>query len=252
MSKFEQDYMQMLHRIINSGTLDSNRTGVDAIVAFNEQLNIDLTLGFPILTGKKIFFDKAYHEFFWILNGLTTTKYLKEHNIHWWDKFAINGELGKTYGYQLRNYNGEKDQLMMAVNEIKNNSRRAHITMWNPSDLSNQPLPCCYTSFNFVRIGDELNMSMEFRSSDTFLGLPYDIIFSALLLIEVAEFCELKPKMIGLNLSNAHIYSNHMKQVDKYLRSEIYELPTLIKKNLSKPMLANYVCGPYLEAALNE
>lgn len=252
MSIFEQDYMQLLADVKNKGELTNNRTGVDTLVCFNKQLNIDLTNGFPIVTGKKIFFDKGYHEYLWIRNGLTTTKYLNANGIHWWDSYAVNGELGRTYGYQLRNYNGEKDQLMDAIDEIGRNTRYAHITMWNPSDIHKQVLPCCYTGITFVRIGDELNMAMDFRSSDLFLGLPYDIIFGALLLIEVAEFCELKPKMLGLNLVNAHIYVNHLEQVDKYLEREIFELPSIFRKHMNIPKLVNYKCGEYIEAPLNK
>lgn len=249
-SKFENDYQLMLQRILNHGEVCENRTGINTIVSFNETLVIDLSLGFPILTGKKIFFDKAYHEYRWMRDGLTTTTYLKQHGIHWWDKYAnAKGELGKTYGYQLRSYNGKEDQLMMAIDEINKNSRRAHITMWNPSDLPSQELPCCYTSFDFVRVNGGLNMSMTFRSSDTFLGLPYDIIVGSLLLYDVAEFCELKVGKIALNLCNAHIYSNHLEQIEKYMQAQTFELP---KYRIKTHKLSNYQSSDYIETILNE
>jgi len=249
-SKFEQDYKDMLKRILEHGTLSENRTGVDALVNFSEKIVVDLKDGFPIVTGKKIFFDKAYHEYRWMRDGLTTTTYLKQHDIHWWDKYAnAKGELGKTYGYQLRSYNGNVDQLMDAINEVNLNSRRAYITMWNPSDLNQQALPCCYTSFNFVRIGDVVNMTMNFRSSDTFLGLPYDFIVGSLLLYDVAGFCELKVGKIAFNLDNAHIYSNHIEQVRQYLAEETFALPSF---RIKTQKIYNYQSGPYIEAILNE
>jgi len=245
---FEHNYRRVLHDIVNFGEKCENRTGIDTFVLFNQTFNIDLNEGFPAVTGKKVYFDKAYHEYMWIEQGLTTTKYLKENGIHWWDKFAVNGKLGKTYGYQLRNYNGEKDQLMMAVKEILANTRYAHITMWNPSDLEEQALPCCYTGFTFVRTGDKLSMVMEFRSSDVFLGLPYDIMCGAIMLYRVAGFTDLKVDQLGINLANAHVYENHVEKVKRYLELPNYPLPK-ISEDLKE--LIGYQSGPYIEAELN-
>ncbi len=249
MSKFESRYRRLIERIIKNGTQCKNRTGVNAITCFGEDLKFDLRDGFPIVTGKKIFFDKGFHEFKWIMDGGTTTKYLNDHGISWWNSYANDrGELGRTYGWQLRNFNDDKDQLMMAIKEIKAGSRRAHITMWNPSDLNKQVLPCCYTGITFVRIGDELNVSIDFRSSDVFVGLPYDCIFAALLLIDVAKFTELTPALVKLNLNNAHIYVNNIQDVRTYLNNPIYKLPTY---DVFTNELLNYKSGPYIETKLN-
>jgi len=249
MSKFESDYKKLIRRVLTHGTVTKNRTGVNTITSFGEQLTIDLTKGFPIVTAKKVFFDKALHEYLWIKDGGTTIKYLNLHNIKWWDSYAdLNGSLGKTYGYQLRNFNGKEDQLMYAINQIKNNSRRAHITMWNPSDLQEQVLPCCYTGITFVRIGNELNMNIDFRSSDIFLGLPYDIIFGALLLHDTADFCELNVGKLKMNLNNAHIYSNNVIPAKVYLDEPMYKLPGLLYDNR---VLSPYKSGLYIEAVLN-
>lgn len=249
MSKFENDYRKLLRRVIENGTHVKNRTGINAITSFGESITIDLGEGFPIITGKKIFFDKAYHEYFWIKNGGTRTKYLNDHGITWWNSYAdINGSLGKTYGYQMRSFNGEEDQLELAINEIRNNSRRAHITMWNPSDIGEQVLPCCYTGITFVRIGNELNLSIDFRSSDIFVGLPYDIIFGALLLIEVAAHCELRVGKLKMNLNNAHVYVNNVIPATSYLGEQIYKLPKYVIRTNE---LIDYKHGPYIEAKLN-
>lgn len=254
MSKFETSYKDLIEKIISNGHLVDNRTGVPAMQLFNQQININLKDGFPIITGKKIFFLKAYHEYMWIREGMTTTKYLNDHDIKWWDKYAKpDGDLGRTYGYQLRNYNGNFDQLAYVIKEIKQGSRRAHITMWNPSDLEYQSLPCCYTSFNFVRTERTLSMSMDFRSSDVFLGLPYDIVVGALLLIDVAEFTGLTPVHLGINLSNAHLYANHEKQIKDYLKAETHKLPIYVN-SFNDPVnkLINYKHSKFIQAPLNE
>jgi thymidylate synthase len=248
MSKFEEDYKSLLHRVLYNGTRCKNRTGVDTIASFGEDLTIGFAQGFPVVTGKKIFFAKAYHEYTWIVVGGQTTEYLNKHGIHWWDGYAKDGKLAKTYGYQLLYYNGKENQVEYVINEILKGSRRAHITMWNPSDLEEQALPCCYTGMTFVRIGNTLNLNMDFRSSDLFLGLPYDIIFGGLFLKDIAEICQLNVGKLKLNLNNAHIYENHIEQVQTYLRSKTYTLPFYGFGDT----LIDYKCGPYLDAKLNE
>lgn len=250
MSKFENDYKALLRRIIEVGVDTPNRTRVDTVTLFGQQLTIDLNKGFPIITGKKIFFNKAYHEYKWIMNGGTNTKYLKERGIHWWDKFTVDGGgyLGKTYGYQLRNFNGITDQLELLYPEIIAGSRRACITLWNPSELKETMIPPCYTFFNFVRIGNKLNLAVTFRSSDVFLGLPYDICVLAIMLKRVAWFTQLIPNTLKLNLDNAHLYSNHGVAISSYLDAETYDLPHY--KAVGEELI-NYKSGPYIKAVLN-
>ena len=99
---FEKNYKSLLLKIITCGSEEKNRTKVKSIVLFNESLNIDLSKGFPIITGKKIYFDKGYHEYIWFREGMHTIKYLNKHGIKWWDQYADNrGDLGKVYGYRL-------------------------------------------------------------------------------------------------------------------------------------------------------
>ncbi len=175
MSLFEIEYKQLLMRCLLDGEITENRTGVVTKKLFNQSFNIDMRKEFPIVTGKKIFFEKALHEFLWIFNGDTNVEYLNKHGIEWWNSYADNKELGKVYGYQLRRFNDTFDQIEYVKSEIKNNSRRAVISLWNPTDLEEQALPCCYTQITFVRENDHLNMAIDFRSSDLFLGLPYDL-----------------------------------------------------------------------------
>jgi thymidylate synthase len=247
---FEYYYKALLNDILTHGTAEENRTGVDAITLFGQQLKIDMSNSLlPIVTGKQIFYNKAYHEFVWFIEGMTTINYLNQHNIYWWDQYAnYKGELGKTYGYQLRSYNGEFDQLDYVCRELKQKSRRAHITLWNPTELNETALPCCYTGFTFVVTGNgtKLNMNMQFRSSDAFLGLPYDIIVGALLMKRVCDFSELEMGEFCLSLDNVHIYSNHIDQVNQYLDLPIFDLPVFTgTDNIA------YKHGPFIGAKLN-
>lgn len=249
MTKFEQAYKNLLLRVLQYGEENKNRTGVNTLKLFNQSVNINLNEGFPIITGKKIYFKKALAEFKWIYEGRTDLKYLKDNNINWWNDFAVDGQLGKVYGYQINKYNNSINQINYCINEIKNNTRRAIITLWNPSDLKEQALPCCYTQLNFVRSNNKLNLVMHFRSSDLFLGLPYDIIFGALFLIEISKQCNLIPSQLGLNLADAHVYKNHINQVNLYLESDTYKLPQL-KGNYNNYYLDDYKSNKLIKAPL--
>tara|TARA_R110002073_G_scaffold116719_1_gene255217 strand:+ start:731 stop:1498 length:768 start_codon:yes stop_codon:yes gene_type:complete len=249
---FELNYKQLLMRCLLNGKLEPNRTGVSAYKIFNQSLVIDLDLGFPIVTAKKINFNYGLHEFLWMYKGKTDIAYLNSKGINWWDSYAIEGELGKVYGYQMRNFGGKFDQVEYVIKEIRNNSRRAIITLWNPLDLEEQALPCCYTSFNFTREGTSLNMAMNFRSSDMFLGLPYDIIVGALLLHEVAKETNTKPSKLFINIIDAHIYENHKEQVIKYNNSPCYTLPNLVNdQSENKYKIQGYNSGKFIKAKLN-
>lgn len=249
MSKFEKKYKKLLRSCLNKGIKCENRTGIDTYKLFNKSLSININKGFPIVTGKKIFFKKALAEFKWIYEGRTDLNYLHKHNIYWWDDFAKNNDLGKVYGYQIRKFNGVVDQIEYVKKELLNNSRRAVITLWNPSELHEQALPCCYTQLNFVRINYSLNLSISFRSSDLFLGLPYDIIFGALFLQTIADELKLWPHQLALNLADAHIYKNHKDQVLKYLDQPTHKLPKLTG-DYNNYSLKNYKSGDYIKAKL--
>jgi len=170
-------------------------------------------------------------------------------NINWWNDFAVNNKLGKIYGYQLRNYNNSFDQIKYVINEVKNNSRRALISLWNPTELKEQALPCCYTQMNFVRVNNKLNMSISFRSSDLFLGLPYDIIFAALLLKTISNECSLEPCDLGINIADAHVYKCHENNVKEYYNNENYILPKLIG-DYNNYELKNYKHNKYIKSKL--
>ena len=249
MINFELQYKKLLLKCLNEGEECENRTGVNTYKLFNETININLQNNFPIITGKKIFFEKALAEFKWMFEGKTDIDYLNKHNINWWNEYTNTNDLGKVYGHQIRKYNNTIDQIEYVVRELKNNSRRAIITLWNPSDLNDQALPCCFTQFTFVRVNNKLNMSMNFRSSDLFLGLPYDIIVGALFLITIAHKTNLIENTLGLNLNDAHIYKSHIEQTLQYCKNKTYELP-ILQGEYNNYTLLNYISNKYIKAEL--
>lgn len=253
MNTYERDYRKLLVSVLRDGTEKADRTGVGNICCFNKSLTINLAEGFPILTAKKIFFDKALHEYRWMIDGLTTLTYLHQHGIKWWDEFADSkGNLGKTYGYQIRSFNGEIDQLDYVHRKIRENSRKAHITLWNPSELQQTILPPCYVGFTFMRVNNVLNMSIQFRSSDLFLGLPYDVCVGALMLKDIARFNELTPGYLGIQITDAHIYNNHINQVKLYLsRNPDNDLPLSLRTEDGLYKLLDYNPQSIIKAKLN-
>jgi len=131
------------------------------------------------------------------------------------------------------------------------NSRRGVISFWNPLDLKDQKLPCCYTTAAFVKENDKLNMSLMFRSSDLFLGLPYDIIFAALLLNKMADLTNLIPFKLSLELCDAHLYTSHIKGVKQYLKQQTFKLPNIIYKKNGICILENYNHQNYIKAEMH-
>ena len=230
-NKFEQDYKALLNRVINDGVDTTNRAGIDTTSLFGQQLTIDLSEGMPILTGKMIMFDKAKAEFEWMISGDDSDKHLIDNNVKWWKPWTENNKILKSYPHQLRKYNGNFDQLDYAIKEIKKGSRRAYVTMWNPSDLNEQKLPCCYTGFNFIRENNNLNLVVHFRSSDVFLGLPYDVLVLSYLLLHVADKTSLEASKLYLNLANAHIYEDHIDESIKITNLSSFPLVKLENVN---------------------
>ena len=249
MRSFEAQYKEALYWCLEENNLSTNRTSEDTYYSFGQNIRIDMNKGFPVVTSKKIFFDKALHEFLWILDGDTNIEYLNKHGIHWWDEYADeHGELGPTYGHQLRNHNGV-DQVQYVIQEIKDQSRRAVITLWNPAELDKMALPPCFTEFVFSRNGLFLNMNMSLRSSDMFLGLPYDIIMGGLFLNFISEKTGLLPGFLNVNMVDAHIYESHKPAVEEYLSRTCLKLPKL-KGTFPYYSLKDYDCHGIIKAEM--
>lgn len=250
MQKFETYYRALLSRVLNYGTKFKTRNG-NTRALINQTLTAD-TLDCPIITGKKVFYNKAIAEWVWMLEGRDDLEFLHEHKIYWWDSYAVNGHVEKSYGYQLRL---NPDQLEYVINELKKpfSSRRARITLWQPRDIEEQAIPCCFTEFDFIKYDNgKLQMVMTFRSSDLFLGFPYDALVGFLMLKHIATESNLKVHSVIYNLINAHIYLKHKEAIRSYLNKPFYKSVLLIS-DASKVEGTEIVMsgqGPFIKAEL--
>lgn len=229
-----QQYLELLRHIRQNGTLKSDRTGTGTISTFGYQMRFDMSDGFPLLTTKKLHLRSIIHELLWFLRGDTNVRYLQENGVRIWNEWADeNGDLGHIYGYQWRSwpdYNGGTiDQISQAINDIKNNpdSRRIIVSAWNVADLPNMNLPPCHAFFQFYVADGKLSLQLYQRSADSFLGVPFNIASYALLLLMVAQVTGLTPGEFVHTLGDAHIYTNHLEQVDLQLSREPRALPRM-------------------------
>lgn len=217
MNTFESYYKSLIKTCLKIGHDLEGRNGMMRSL-------ISTTLGAsslkpPIITGKKILYKKAIAEFVWMLEGRTDLEFLHEHNIYWWDDYAKDGHVHKSYGYQLRN---DPDQIEYVLSELRKPyvSRRARISLWQPRDLKEQSIPCCYTEFDFIKREGKLQMIMTFRSSDLFLGFPYDALVGYLLLEHIAKQLDMSSHSIIYNFINVHLYHEHFDAVSEYLEQD--------------------------------
>ena len=238
-------YLDLLEYVLDNGTKRIDRTGVGTIGIFGYNMAFDLRHGFPILTTKKVHFKSIKHELIWFLSGSTNIKYLKDNGITIWDEWADeNGEVGKMYGYQWAN------QLDGVINEIKTNphSRRLLVSAWNVSELKKMALPPCHVLFQFYVEGNTLSLQYYQRSADIFLGLPFNIASYALLLTHVAKLAGLVATHLKITLGDAHIYLNHLDQVNLQLQREPMALPMLEFTDLVNAELVGYDPYPAIKA----
>lgn len=230
-----KQYLDLLHRIRTEGVRKDDRTGTGTISVFGHQMRFNLEEGFPLVTTKKLHLKSIIHELLWFLKGDTNVKYLQENGVRIWNEWADeNGDLGHIYGYQWRSWpdyeGGFIDQISEAVENIRKNpdSRRIIVNAWNVADLKNMNLPPCHMFFQFYVADGRLSLQMYQRSADSFLGVPFNIASYALLLQMMAQVTGLKPGDFIHTLGDAHIYLNHLEQVDLQLSREPRPLPHMI------------------------
>jgi thymidylate synthase len=212
---------------------------------FGPQLRFDLADGFPLLTTKKLHLKSIIHELLWFLKGDTNIKYLQDNGVRIWNEWADeNGDLGPVYGAQWRNWNNDGiDQISEVIEQIKHNpdSRRLIVSAWNPSvmpksDISfaqnveegRAALPPCHAWFQFYVANGKLSVQMYQRSADIFLGVPFNVASYSLLLMMVAQVTGLEPGEFVHTFGDAHIYLNHMDQVNLQLSRQPKTLPKMI------------------------
>lgn len=242
-SKRMKTYLQLIQHILDNGIRKEDRTGTGTISTFGYQMRFDLSEGFPLLTTKKVHLKSIIHELLWFLAGDTNVKYLQEHGVRIWNEWADpDGNLGHIYGYQWRSWpdykGGYVDQMKIAVDTIRNNpdSRRIMVNSWNVADLDNMNLPPCHAMFQFYVADGKLSLQLYQRSADCFLGVPFNIASYALLTMMVAQVCGLKPGEFIHTLGDAHIYLNHLDQVNEQLKREPRPLPRMILNPLVKDL----------------
>lgn len=229
-----KQYLDLLQRIRTEGVKKEDRTGTGTISVFGHQMRFNLEDGFPLVTTKKLHLKSIIHELLWFLSGDTNVKYLQENGVRIWNEWADeNGNLGHIYGYQWRSWpdyeGGFIDQISEAVETIRKNpdSRRIIVNAWNVADLKKMNLPPCHMFFQFYVANGRLSLQMYQRSADTFLGVPFNIASYALLLQMMAQVTGLEAGDFIHTLGDAHIYLNHLEQVDLQLTRTPRPLPVM-------------------------
>ena len=229
----ENEYKGLLSEILNTGSDKEDRTGTGTKSLFGRTIKHDMSLGFPILTGKRVSFNAARTELLWILQGRTDLKYLEDNGVKYWrPDYERSGRtdetLGPVYGKQWRDFNGV-DQLVNLVNAIRINphSRRMLVSAWNPADMDDMVLPPCHYGFQIYINNGVMDLMWQQRSADVFLGLPYDISMYGLLLEMLAKGSNLIPGQLIGQLGDCHLYNNHLEQAREYRRRPKRALPQL-------------------------
>ncbi len=229
-----RQYLDLLQHVLDHGTKKSDRTGTGTISVFGHQMRFDLSQGFPLLTTKKVHLKSIIHELLWFLKGDTNIAYLKENGVSIWDEWAdANGDLGPIYGYQWRSWPAADgrhiDQISEVVETLKHNpdSRRIIVSAWNVGEIQNMKLPPCHAFFQFYVADGKLSCQLYQRSADIFLGVPFNIASYALLTLMMAQATGLKPGDFVHTLGDAHIYLNHLDQVNLQLSRETRALPSM-------------------------
>ena len=239
-----QQYHDLVKHVLENGIQKGDRTGTGTKSVFGYQMRFDLSEGFPMVTTKKLHLKSIIYELLWFLKGDTNIDYLKENGVKIWDEWADeNGNLGPVYGHQWRNWNSEEiDQITELIETLKTNpnSRRMLVSAWNPSVLpdtsksfaenvanNKAALPPCHAFFQFYVADGKLSCQLYQRSADIFLGVPFNIASYALFTMMVAQVCNLQAGDFIHTFGDAHIYNNHMEQLELQLSRECRPLPKM-------------------------
>ena len=237
-----RQYLDALKTVLDQGVPSTDRTGTGTTSYFGMQCRYPLAEGFPLVTTKKLHLRSIVHELLWFLSGDTNIGYLKENGVSIWDEWADeNGDLGPVYGHQWRHFPkidrgaggapviGEVDQIADLVEQIRRSpdSRRLIVSAWNPGDVPDMALPPCHTLWQVRIIGGKLHLQLYQRSADMFLGVPFNIASYALLQVMLAHVTGYEPGDFVHSIGDAHIYSNHLEQVQTQLARTPKPLPKL-------------------------
>ena len=229
-----EQYLDLLSRILEHGGDKDDRTGTGTKSIFGHQMRFDLSESFPAVTTKKIHWPSVIHELLWIISGETNVKYLQENKVRIWNEWADEeGDLGPVYGKQWRKWesnDGELiDQIKNSIELIKTNpeSRRIIVSAWNVGELEKMALMPCHAFFQFFVCDGKLSCQLYQRSADIFLGVPFNIASYALFTMMVAQVCGFEAGEFIHTFGDAHIYNNHLEQLELQLSRDIRPLPTM-------------------------
>lgn len=228
------NYLQLLRHVRNNGNVKADRTGTGTLSVFGYQLRFDLAAGFPLVTTKRVHMKSIVHELLWFLKGSTNISYLRDNGVRIWDEWAdANGDLGPVYGHQWRSWprpdGSQIDQISNIVDTLRTNpdSRRIMVSAWNVADVERMALPPCHALFQFYVADGQLSCQLYQRSADLFIGVPFNIASYALLTQMLAQVTGYKPGEFIHTFGDAHIYNNHLEQVDLQLSRTPKALPTV-------------------------
>ncbi|MGE5525246.1 MAG: thymidylate synthase [Rhodospirillaceae bacterium] len=229
-----QQYLDLMRRVLETGTHKSDRTGTGTLSIFGAQLRFDLNAGFPLVTTKKVHLKSIIHELLWFLSGDTNIRYLKDNGVTIWDEWAdANGDLGPVYGKQWRSWPAADgrhiDQISEVLKQLRTNpdSRRMIVSAWNVAELDKMALMPCHAFFQFYVADGRLSCQLYQRSADFFLGVPFNIASYALLTMMIAQVCHLKLGDFVHTFGDTHLYMNHLDQAREQLSREPRPLPTM-------------------------
>ena len=229
-----QQYLDLMDRILRTGTVKSDRTGTGTLSIFGHQMRFDLSEGFPLVTTKKVHVRSVIVELLWFLQGSTNVRWLQERGVSIWDEWAdAEGELGPVYGHQWRSWPAPDgrhiDQIAAVVRSLRESpdSRRHIVSAWNVAEVGDMALPPCHAMFQFYVADGRLSCQLYQRSADVFLGVPFNIASYALLTQMMAQVVGLVPGDFVHTLGDAHLYANHLDQARLQLTRTPHALPSL-------------------------
>ena len=229
-----KQYLDLMRRVRSEGVRKDDRTGTGTLSVFGHQMRFDLRDGFPLVTTKKLHTRSIIHELLWLLSGDTNIGYLNDNKVSIWDEWADEtGELGPVYGAQWRSWpvpgGGQVDQIQQVIDTLRQDpdSRRIIVSAWNVGELDKMALAPCHCLFQFYVADGYLSCQLYQRSSDIFLGVPFNIASYALLTHMVAQQSDLKVGEFIWTGGDCHLYLNHMEQAEQQLEREPLPLPRL-------------------------
>lgn len=259
----ESVYTNLIKNVLSFGNKRQDRSGVGTISSFGNLLKFDISETVPLLTTKRVAWKTAIEEMLWMLSGSTDSKVLEKKGINIWkghtsreflDKqgftYYKEGTLPYGYGHQIRNAGGDTDtcsncneviniggvdQLFYIESELKVNpfSRRILWNLWTANQMNKVPLVPCHIMIQFYVTQDEnnnqkyLSAMVTMRSNDLGCGNPFNIFNYTAFVYMMAMKCDMKPKELVFSIGDAHIYTNHIKELKEQIERPILSAPKL-------------------------